>query len=199
MDLSALYNVPDTMPLMGWVQAIPYILQGASLLGGLMGKSKTIDPAFLERLYGPGAMAQKAADYANAIGSSAYGQQILGDAAAAGQGMEQAMAARAAQAGMTPATGGQSGAGDFSQAASGQAATNLMRGVKSQFYQQGMQQAQDFAAKRLALEEQRRKEPNMWEKIGNAASVAGSMSLMGMAKGGKAGGTKAEVPPAGEA
>lgn len=167
------------------VQAAPYILQGISALGGLFGKKKKyLDEQTLRQLYGPKAIAGDTTELANYILNSPYGQQLLASAAEQGQGIQTEMAARAAASGLSPDTGGQSGASDFAVSAATQAQTGLERQTKAGIYQSAMPVAADLVSGRmqvaLANQAQKNAEPSMWQRIGAAAGqVAATLPAPG--------------------
>lgn len=164
----------------GFVQAVPYILQGMSALGGIYGKKKKyIDPEMLRQKYGPRAVASDTQELSNYILNSPYGQQLMASAAEQGQGIQNEMASRAAASGLSPDTGASSGASDFAVSAGSQAQTGLERGVKSSIYQSAMpiaaQQNADYAKLLMANNDERNAEPSIWQKLGAAAGTASSM------------------------
>jgi hypothetical protein len=160
--------------------AIPYILQGASLLGGLIGKKKrVIDPEYIRSHFGAGAVADQAQEAANKILASSYGTQLMGSAAADAQQFQGDMAARVANAGLDASSGGESGASTFATSAAGQAQGSLERGVKTDIYgralplaQQSVDAQRDAYMQKIAQENA---EPSIWQKIGAAAGTAASM------------------------
>lgn len=169
--------------------ALPYIMQGASLLGGLIGKKQQkIDPEYMRSHFGAGAIANEAQNMANSILSSGYGQQLMSSAATQGQQFATDMAAKAAASGLSADTGGQSGVGDFATSAAGQAQAGLERGVKSDVYASAMPVAAQTIAQQRADYEQARQEanaqPSMWQKIGTAAGQVASMLPTGAGVGG---------------
>jgi hypothetical protein len=116
--------------------AIPWIFKGASLLGGLFGKKKKhIDPNWLAQHMGPAAQAMRTQEIANNLLNSAYGQKLLTSAAEQGSQFANEMNARAAAAGLSPDTGGQSGASDFTTSAAQGAGAGFKRDVESNIYQ----------------------------------------------------------------
>lgn len=154
--------------------AAPYVLQGISALGGIFGKKKKhMDAETLKRLYGPKAVAEDTQQRVNQILNSPYGQQLLASAAEQGQGIQTEMASRAAQSGLSPDTGGQSGASDFAVSAGTQAQTGLERGVKSDLYRQAMPIAAQFnqalMQQGLADQAEQNATPSTWQRIAAAA------------------------------
>ena len=114
--------------------------------------------------------------------NSPYGQQLMASAAAEGQGLQSEMAARAAQSGLDPSSGGESGASTFASGAASQAQAGLERGVKSDLWKAAMpiaaqtvQQARDMEIGNNA----ERNADNPWGKIASAASTAGSFAAPG--------------------
>ena len=164
--------------------AIPLILQGASLLGGLIGKKKkVIDPEYIRAHFGVGAVADRATELMNKILASSYGTQLMGSAAADAQRFQGDMAARVANAGLDASSGGESGASTFATSAAGQAQGSLERGVKTDIYGRALPMAQQAVdAQREAYTQgiaQQNAEPSMWQKIGAAAGTAASMAPAG--------------------
>src|SRR6267142_351409 len=101
--------------------AAPYVLNA---LGGVFGgKKKYIAPEMLRQKYGPAAVAKDAQALSNYILNSPYGQQLMAQAAEAGQGLQGEQNSRAAASGLSPDTGGESGASTFATAAGTQAQT----------------------------------------------------------------------------
>lgn len=188
--------------------AIPYILQGASLLGGVIGKKrKAIDPEYLRQHFGPRAVAQNAQELSNYILNSPYGQQLMASAAEQGQGLQTEMAARAAQSGLSPDTGGQSAASDFATSAASQAQAGFERQTRAGITQSAMPIAADMTANLQNayiqdLEEQNA-QPSIWQRIGAAAGQAASMFPGGGGGSGDAASaaapTAAAIRPAGSA
>ena len=164
----------------GFVQAIPYILQAVSMLGGLMGgKKKYLDPNIMKQKYGARAVAADTQELANQILNSPYGQQLMKSAATSGQGLQSEMAARAAQSGLDPSTGGESGASTFASGAASQAQSGLESGVKSDIWKSAMpiaaQQNQAAMAQEYANQETKNAQPSMWQNIGSAAGNAAAL------------------------
>lgn len=164
----------------GWLQAVPYALQGISALGGIFGnKKKFIDPDMMRQKYGPAAVGRDAQIMANQILNSPYGQQLLASAATSGQEMQTDMATRAAASGMDPSTGGESGASTFAAAAAPQAQAGLERGVRADVWKAAMplaaSQNQGMMEMDLASQNDRNSRPNAWQQVGSAAATAASM------------------------
>jgi len=139
------------MPVPALIAAAPYVLSGLSALGGIFGKKKRkyIDEQSLRQMYGPKAVAQDTTELANYILNSPYGQQLMASAAEQGQGFATEMAARAAESGLSPDTGGQSSGSDFAVAAGSQAQSGLERQTRSGFYQSAMPIAAEMVSGRM--------------------------------------------------
>lgn len=161
--------------------ALPWIFKGASLLGGLFGKKKKkIDINWLSQHMGPAALAARTQEIANNLLNSAYGQKLLTSAAEQGSRFASDMAGRAAAAGLSPDTGGQSPVADFTTSAAEGAGAGFRRDVESGIYQQAAPIAQEqlnteYEAylKNLDLENS---QPSLMSRIGNVASqVAAQM------------------------
>lgn len=160
--------------------ALPWIFKGASLLGGLFGKKKKkIDINWLSQHMGPAALARRTQEIANNLLNSAYGQKLITSAAEQGSLFANEMNARAARAGLSPDTGGQSAASDFTTAAGEGAGAALKRDVESGIYQTAAPMAQDqlnteYEAylHNLGLENS---QPSTMSRIG---SVAGQVAAM---------------------
>ena len=159
----------------GFIQAAltaaPYVLNA---LGGIFGtKKRYIDPEELRSKYGPQATAKDTQSLVNFILNSPYGQELMKQAAEAGQGLQTEMAQRAASAGLSPETGGESGASTFATSAAAQAQTGLERQAKASLWQAALPVAaqQNAAYSELALANQaaRNEEPTMFQKIAAAA------------------------------
>ncbi len=160
--------------------AIPYILQGASMLGGIIGhKKKYIDPEYLRQHFGADAVTKRAQELFQKIMASPYGNQLMSSAAEQGQRLQTDMGARAAASGLSPDTGGQSGASDFATSAAAGAADSLQREGRAGVYGQAMPAAQAMVDQErelyLANNAERNADPNMWQRIGNTAGQVASM------------------------
>lgn len=154
--------------------AAPYVLNA---LGGIFGKKKKyIDPEELRQKYGPAATAHDAQQLSNYILNSPYGQQLLSSAANSGQEMQTQLASNAAQSGLSPDSGGSSGASDFAAAAAPQAQASLERGVKANVWQAAMpiaaQQNAGYQALAIANNDAQNNEPSTFQKIAGAAGAA---------------------------
>lgn len=160
--------------------ALPWIFKGASLLGGLFGKKKKkIDLNWLSQHMGPGALAARTQEIANNLLNSAYGQKLLTSAAEQGSRFANEMNARAAAAGLSPDTGGQSAASDFTTAAGEGAGASFRRDVEGNIYQAAAPVAQDqlnteYEAYLKNLEAENA-EPSLMSRIGGVASQVASM------------------------
>lgn len=163
----------------GFIQAAltaaPYILNA---LGGVFGsKKRYIDPEELRQKYGPAAIARDTQSLSNYILNSPYGQQLLSQAAQSGQQMQTDVAARSAEAGLSPDTGGASGSSVFAAAAAPQAQASLERGVKANVWQAALPiaagQNNDYANLELQNNAERNAEPSTFQKIAAAAGQAG--------------------------
>lgn len=164
----------------GFIQAVPYILQGMSALGGIFGnKKKYLDPEMLRQRYGPAAIGRDAQTLANQILNSPYGQQLMASAATQGQDFQTAMAGNAAKSGLDASSGGESGASTFATGAAQQAQTGLERQTKAGIYQSAIAPMAQMNAnlQNVALmnNEEQNNTPNMWQRIGSAAGQAASM------------------------
>lgn len=165
-------------------------LNGASLLGGFLGKKrKHIDTEYLRQHFGTKAIADDTTALANQIINSPYGQQLLASAAEQGQNFQTSMAAKAAASGLDPSSGGQAGAGDFATSAASQAQTGLERGVKGNIYQAAMPiaEAQNAALRNAYINDlqgggYQDDKAAMWQNIGNAAGQARAAMGPGMSE-----------------
>lgn len=165
------------------LKAIPYILQGASLAGGIFGnKRKHIDPNYLREKFGPGAVSKDAIELTNYILNSPYGQQLLGSAAEDGQRFENNVNASAAQAGLGAGGGASSGTGIFATSAGQGAQSGFERAVKGGIYQQAMPIAASMVGGRQDAYLADRASggvptegASLWSRIGNAAGTAAAM------------------------
>lgn len=190
----------------------PLVLGGLSALGGIFGrkKRKYMSPQMYAQLYGPKAVGNRTMELVNQIMNSPYGQQLMQGAAEQGQNFQSEMAARAAAAGMSPDTGGQSGASDFSVAAATQAVPAMQRQVASNMWANAMPLAQQMVDRegQIALGnlEQQNAEPTLLGQIGRAASATlagmggdddGEMDWSRMLKGLR-GGRRGFAPVAGD-
>lgn len=129
-------------------------LIGASLGGGILQatgqkKPQGINIEWLKKNFGADAVNEEMIRLFNNVINSPYGQQLLTGAAEAGQQFETDVARQGAAAGMGPGGGAESGTSIFSNAAAGQAGSNLQRGVRSGVMQQAMQQAQQIVNARM--------------------------------------------------
>lgn len=163
--------------------AAPYLLQGASLLGGIFGnKRKHIDPEYLRQKFGPAAVSKDALELSNYIINSPYGQQLLANAAESGQQFENATNAATAASGLGAGGGASSGTGIFATSAGGQAQSGMERAVRGNIYQQAMPIAAQGVEGRQATYladlqggGYQDDKASMWQKIGEAAGQAAAM------------------------
>lgn len=174
----------------GLLKAAPYLLQGASLAGGIFGKKrKFIDPEYLRSTFGPAAVTKDAQELANYLLNSTYGQQLMASAAESGQQFQTNLNAAAAQSGLDPSSGGESGASTFATAAAPQAQASFERGVKSNIFQSALPVAAQMVAGRQAayLDDQAAggtptEGAQMWNAIGNTAGNVAAMIPAGAPK-----------------
>ena len=159
----------------GFVQAAlmaaPYIMNA---LGGIFGKKKKyVDPEELRQKYGPKAIAGDTQSIMNFILNSPYGQQLMSQAAESGQGLQSEMASKAANAGLSPDTGGESGASTFATSAAAQAQGGLERQTKASLWQAALpiaaQMNQGYANLALSNQEAQNQQPSTFQKIASAA------------------------------
>lgn len=161
--------------------AIPYLLQGASLVGGIFGrrKQKTMDPEYIRTHFGAEAISNRAQELAQRIMSSPYGQQLMASAAESGQQFQNDMGARAAASGLSPDTGGQSAASDFAVSAAGQAQSANERGARASVFQSSLPIAQDLVANEQAAAQRQldvqNAQPTLLGQIGQVAGGAAAM------------------------
>jgi len=165
---------------MPFMAAIPYILQGASMLGGVLGtKKKYIDPEYLRKHFGADAVTKRAQELFSKIMSSPYGNQLMSSAAEQGQRLQTDMGARAAASGLSPDTGGQSAASDFATSAAAGATDSLQRAGRAQVYGDTLPLAQQMVDRErelyLANNAERNATPSTWQRVGNVASQAAAM------------------------
>ncbi len=156
------------------LMAAPYVLNA---LGGIFGKKKKyMDPETMKRLYGPQAIADETQQISNFILNSPYGQELLKNAATSGQNFQTEMASRAAQSGLDPSAGADSGASIFATGAATQAQNALEGQTKSGVWQSAMPIAAQNVAARAALAQNnmadQNAEPSMFQKIAAAAGGA---------------------------
>lgn len=164
-------------------KAVPWILKGISALGGIFGKKrKHVDPETLRAMFGPRAVSKEVMELTNYIINSPAGQKMMAQAEESGQNFQTEMAARAAESGMSPDSGGQSGASDFAVASGTQAGAAFGRDVKAGITQQAMPIAQQMVDARMRaylddLQGGGYQDPRaaMWEHVGNAAGSAAAM------------------------
>jgi hypothetical protein len=144
-----------------------------------------MDEETLRQLYGPQAVGRDTTQLANYILNSPYGQQLMSSAAEQGQTLQNEMNARAASAGLSPDTGGQSGASDF--------ATSAAAGAQAGFYQTAMPIAADMASARMQAALGQQSEQNAYAPtnlIGRIGAAAGQVAASL-----PAGGKTAVAPP----
>jgi len=158
----------------GFIQAAltaaPYILNA---LGGIFGnKKKYMDPEMMRQKYGPAAIAKDTQSISNFILNSPYGQELLKSAAESGQQFQGDVASKSAASGLSPDTGGESGASTFAAAAAPQAQAGLERGVKANVWQAALPIAAGQNANYAALEQSnmaaQNQEPSVFQKIAAA-------------------------------
>jgi hypothetical protein len=164
----------------GFIQAVPYMLQGMSALGGIFGKKKKyLDPEMMRQRYGPAAIGRDAQELSNQILNSPYGQQLMASAATQGQDLQSAMAGNAAKSGLDPSTGGESGASTFATGAAQNAQSGLERGARADAWKMALPVVAGMNQNLQGLEESNNAEqnatPNMWQRIGSAAGQASSL------------------------
>ncbi len=183
------------------LQAAPYVLNAA---GGIFGKKKKyLDPEMMRQKYGPAAIGKDTQAIANFILNSPYGQQLLASAATQGQELQTNLAQQAAASGMSPDTGGSSGASTFAAAAAPQAQAGLERDVKAGVWQAAMPIAAAQNQQWMALEQAntaaQNQEPSAFQKIAAAAGQVANVANKGADdlenKLTAAGGAAAGVPP----
>jgi hypothetical protein len=207
------------MPVPAVLAAAPYVLQGLSALGGIFGKKKRkyMDEETLRQVYGPQAVGRDTTQLAQYILNSPYGQQLMATAAEQGQTIQNEMNAKAAAAGLSPDTGGQSGASDFATSTAAGAQTGLERQTKAGFYTAAMPIAAEMVGGRMQAALGQQSEQNAYAPtnlIGRVGSAAGQVAASLPPLGGKtpvappvaadmsrvgAQGTAAQVPQVGMA
>ena len=153
------------------LMAAPYILNAA---GGLFGKKKKyLDPEMMRQKYGPAAVARDTQALSNFILNSPYGQQLLKQAAETGQGLQTELNSRAASSGLSPDTGGESGASTFATAAGTQAQGALEGQTKAGIWQAALPiaaaQNENYANLEQQNLAQQNQEPSAFQKIAAAA------------------------------
>jgi hypothetical protein len=162
-----------------WLAAVPYVLQGLSALGGIIGKKhQYVDPEKLREKYGAAAIARDAMKHYNAILASPYGRQLMASAAASGQEMQTDLAANTARAGLGPGTGADSGSSVFAASAGPQIQASLERRERGNIWQQALPIAaaenQRLAELEISNNAERNAQPNAWQRLGSAAATAAS-------------------------
>jgi len=168
--------------------AAPYILNA---LGGVFGKKKKyIDPEMLRQKYGPASVAKDAQALSNYILNSPYGQQLLSSAATQGQELQTNLASNAAASGLSPESGGSSGASEFAAAAAPQAQAGLERGVKANVWQAALpiaaQQNAGYAQLALNNNEEQNAETSPFQRIAAASGqLAGAFPVSKVKKPGE--------------
>ncbi len=137
------------------VAALPYILGGIQMLGGMFGgkKKKYVDPEMLRQKYGPEAVARDTQTIANNILNSPYGQQLLQQAGISGQQLQSNLATNAAASGMGNGSGASSGASDFAAATAPQAQGSLESQTKAGVWQAALPQAQALNSQLMGVAE----------------------------------------------
>jgi hypothetical protein len=125
------------------IAALPYLLGGIQMFGGLFGgkKKKYVDPEYLRQKYGPEAIARDTQTIANNILNSPYGQQLMAQAGISGQQLQSNLASNAAASGMGNGSGASSGASDFAAATAPQAQGSLESQTKAGVWQAALPQA----------------------------------------------------------
>lgn len=164
------------------------LIAGAGkLLGGIFGakKPKPLTAAQLEALFGPGVLAREAQELFQRIMHSPAGQRMLNAADEQSQAFQSEMNARAAASGLSPDTGGQSAASDFSTSAAASSRAGFERDVQADMWKQAMTQAQQNLTMRAQLFGQERQfgqspDPNWADALGGAAQgVAEGLAMQG--------------------
>lgn len=169
------------MAIPALLAASPYILQGMGLLGGIFGKKKRkyMDSEALRQMYGPQAVGKDTTELANYILNSPYGQQLMSSAAEQGQTFQTEMASRAAASGLSPDTGGQSGAGDFATSAAAGAQSGFERQTRAGMFEAAMPIAAQMSAARMQAALGQEQDQNMnapLNLIGRIGSAAGQVA-----------------------
>jgi len=173
------------LPLL--MAAAPYLLQGASMAGGIFGKKrKHVDPEYLRQKFGPHAVSQDTTELANYLLNSPYGQKLMASAAESGQSLQNNINARSAAAGFGGGGGADSGSSVFATGAGAQAQSGFERATKGDIYQSALPIAAEGVAGRQqayladtyggGYQDDRSR---MAEAIGQGAGLAASMQPAG--------------------
>ena len=157
---------------------IPTLLSG---LGGIFGSKErqTIDPAVLERLFGPGAISKEAQQLFRLLAASPQFTQIMNQAALSGQG-----AANRLQSGL--ASRGLSGTpiGAFQSAASRGFGGAMQRQAQGGLFAQALQAALQNVGNRQNIfaqsQLQRQGQPTFGRLIGSGLLAAGGQGFSGL-------------------
>lgn len=164
---------------------VSMILGAASLAGAIFGgKRKQIDINWLKQKFGAGAVSAEALELFNNIINSPQGQSIMANAAEQGQQFQRNVNKGAAEAGLTGAGGASTGTGIFATSAAQGATDSFQRDARGQIFQSVLPAAQDIVKSRMDaylgnLGGYQTPGAAMWEKVGNAAGVVGSMYTPG--------------------
>lgn len=153
------------------------ILMMLSMAGGIMqaaGGRHVVDPAFLQRMFGPEAVTKETIAMFNNVLSSPYGQKIMTNAAENGAQFRNDTASRAAGAGF----GGdaESGSSIFSKAAADGATNGMQRDAQSGIMAQVAPIAAQNVAERMraymdSYNNTNSPMYNLGAQVGNAASA----------------------------
>lgn len=176
------------------------IAGGGALIKGIFGgkKPKPLTAAQLEALFGPGVLAREAEQlYKNVLHSNS-GQQMMASAAEQSQAFQTEMAHRAATVGLSPDTGGQSGASDFAVSSAAASRGSFERDVQAKMWKEAMAQAQQNLQMRAGLFSQQegsrlQGQPNWADAIGTAAQGVGEGLAMAGPKKADGGGSTEPV------
>jgi len=162
---------------------ISAILGAASLAGAIFGnKRKQIDINWLKAKFGPAAVSEEALRLFNTVINSPKGQAIMTSAAEQGQQFAHSVKSQAAQAGFGGGGGADSGASVFATSAAEGATGALQRQAAGDIYGQVLPVAQQMVGDRMqaylgdrAAGGVQSDSARLWQNIGQAAGVVGSM------------------------
>lgn len=162
---------------------VQLILGAASVAGAIFGgQRKHIDPEWLKKHFGPGAISAEALQLFNNLINSPYGQSVMTNAAEQGQQLQRSINKQSINAGLSGPGGASSGTGIFATSAAEGATNAAQRDVAGQFYQSVLPVAQQSVNNRMQAYLQdmqnggtQTDSARVWQNIGNAAGTAGSM------------------------
>lgn len=175
--------------------ALMALMQGGGQLLNIFGKKhrKEIDPEFLKRTFGAGAVNKELMELYNRAINSVQGQQLMTQASQTGQNFQNAVNREAGAAGLGAGGGASGGANIFASGAGSQAAANLQGQEKAGLMQSMLPVAQNLVGEQLRAymggqEMAGQPMPSPWSDFGNLLANYGNAGITSLPTGNSAGG-----------